>query len=107
MCAVPPDTKQDKKQATAPAFPATASAVEAPPKAFLPPDCHARPLGNERSSVSTYRRVFPMYTILRTDGTEETIDERPTLHGIREAIHCDTLDVVQIGRANGTDEIML
>src|SRR5262245_30117441 len=31
----------------------------------------------------------------------------PGLHGIREAIHCDTLDVVQIGRANGTDEIML
>ena len=48
-----------------------------------------------------------MYTILRTDGTEETINEQPTLHGIREAIHCETLDVVQIGRAKGTDEIML
>jgi hypothetical protein len=48
-----------------------------------------------------------MYTILRTDGTQETINERPTLDGIREAIHCDTLDVVQIGRANGTDEVML
>jgi hypothetical protein len=48
-----------------------------------------------------------MYTILRTNGTEETINESPTLHGIREAIHCDTLDVVQIGRANGTDEVML
>jgi hypothetical protein len=48
-----------------------------------------------------------MFTILRTDGTEETINERPTLHGIREAIRCDTLDVVQIGRANGTDEVML
>ena len=48
-----------------------------------------------------------MYTIIRADGTEETINERPTLNGIRETIHCDTLDVVQIGRANGTNEVML
>jgi hypothetical protein len=47
-----------------------------------------------------------MFTIIRTDGTEEVINEQPTHHAIREAIHCDTLDVVQIGRANGTDEIM-
>jgi hypothetical protein len=48
-----------------------------------------------------------MYKIIRTDGTEETIDKRPTIDGISEAIHCATLDTVNIGRANGTDEVML
>lgn len=39
------------------------------------------------------------YKIIRTDGTEETRDERPTHHAIREAIHCDTLDTVNLGHA--------
>jgi hypothetical protein len=49
-----------------------------------------------------------MYTILRTDGTDETINAIPTLDNIYSAIGCDTVDVVCIGKANTPpdDEIM-
>lgn len=40
-----------------------------------------------------------MFTILRTNGTEETRDERPTHHAICEAIHCDTLHPVNLGHS--------
>jgi hypothetical protein len=41
-----------------------------------------------------------MYTIIRADGTEETVNEVPTINSIQEAIHCGALDIVFIGKAN-------
>ena len=47
-----------------------------------------------------------MYTIIRTDGTEQTINKRPTIEAVEQAIGCAGLDVVHIGKADNTDEVM-
>ena len=38
------------------------------------------------------------YKIIRVNGTEETVPERPTLPAIYKAIGCDTIDTVMIDR---------
>ncbi len=47
------------------------------------------------------------FLVLRTDGTEEEIDTRPSARRICEAIGCATLDSVHVGRANGSDLMMM
>jgi hypothetical protein len=50
-----------------------------------------------------------MFTIIRTDGTEESHEERPTMSLCLAAIQASALETIPIGRANTPpdDQIML
>lgn len=50
-----------------------------------------------------------MFKLIRTDGTEETVNEKPTFDKMLSMVNYDTFDVVSIGKANTPpdDEIML
>jgi hypothetical protein len=48
------------------------------------------------------------YKIIRTDGTETIVDERPTIQAIRKALGADVLDFVSIHKnPNGKGTVML
>jgi hypothetical protein len=46
------------------------------------------------------------FLVIRVDGTEETIKQKPTLGSIGRALRFDTFDFVRIGKADGSDLIM-
>lgn len=44
--------------------------------------------------------------VLRTDGSQEVIERKPTLDAISAIIGAETIDTVNIGRATGSDLVM-
>ena len=47
------------------------------------------------------------FLVLRTDGREEIIEKKPTMRMIAAAIGAETLDTVRIGKADGSDLVMV
>jgi hypothetical protein len=49
------------------------------------------------------------YKIIRVDGTEELIDRKPNSDAIHEALGCDTLDTIRIGKnpVNGPPDTVM
>ena len=49
------------------------------------------------------------FKVIRTDGSEEVFNVRPTIQRVKLAIGCDTIDTVRIGKnpANGPPETIM
>ena len=46
------------------------------------------------------------FLIIRTDGATETIEKKPTLGNLRQAIGADELEFVRVGKADDSDIVM-